>query len=66
MRVVTAKLWCQSAALESTGALQVERENESVCIVGHQAILRCVYAYFMQVPREEVRYPTPVAYNEGI
>lgn len=35
--------------------IEVERENESVCIVGHQAILRCVYAYFMHVPREDVR-----------
>jgi broad specificity phosphatase PhoE len=39
--------------------IEVERENESVCIVGHQAILRCVYAYFMQVPREVVRPPPP-------
>jgi broad specificity phosphatase PhoE len=35
--------------------IEVERENESMCIVGHQAILRAVYAYFMHVPREEVR-----------
>jgi 6-phosphofructo-2-kinase / fructose-2,6-biphosphatase 3 len=34
--------------------IEVERENESVCIVGHQAILRAVYAYFMHVPRDEV------------
>jgi broad specificity phosphatase PhoE len=40
--------------------IEVERENESVCIVGHQAILRCVYAYFMQVPREVVRPPPPL------
>lgn len=35
--------------------IEVERENESICIIGHQAILRCLYAYFKQVPRVEVR-----------
>jgi 6-phosphofructo-2-kinase / fructose-2,6-biphosphatase 3 len=35
--------------------IEVERENESICIIGHQAILRCLYAYFMKVPRVEVR-----------
>lgn len=35
--------------------IEVERESESVCIVGHQAILRVLYSYFMQVPRDEVR-----------
>lgn len=34
--------------------IEVERECESVCIVGHQAILRVLYSYFMQVPRSEV------------
>jgi 6-phosphofructo-2-kinase / fructose-2,6-biphosphatase 3 len=34
--------------------IEVERESESVCIVGHQAILRVLYSYFMQVPRTEV------------
>ena len=41
--------------------IEVERENESVCIVGHQAILRCVYAYFMHVPREDVRSLPPLS-----
>jgi 6-phosphofructo-2-kinase / fructose-2,6-biphosphatase 3 len=35
--------------------IEVERENESVCIIGHQAILRVLYSYFMHVPRSEVR-----------
>ena len=34
--------------------IEMERESESVCVVGHQAILRCVYAYFMQTPRDTV------------
>lgn len=34
--------------------IEVERESESVCIVGHQAILRVLYSYFMQVPRDEM------------
>jgi broad specificity phosphatase PhoE len=37
--------------------IEVERESESVCIVGHQAILRVLYAFFMQVNRHEVRTP---------
>ena len=40
--------------LEST-IIEVERESESICIIGHQAILRCVYAYFMKIPSHEVR-----------
>ena len=35
--------------------IELERESESVCIVAHEAILRCVYAYLMQVPHSEVR-----------
>ena len=39
--------------------IEMERENESVCVTGHQAILRCLYAYFMHVPREDVRLALP-------
>ena len=42
--------------LEST-IIEVERESESICIIGHQAILRCMYAYFMKIPTHEVRAP---------
>lgn len=34
--------------------IEVERESESVCIVGHQAILRVLYSYFMKCNRYEV------------
>lgn len=34
--------------------IEVERESESVCIVGHQAILRVLYSYFMKSNRFEV------------
>lgn len=40
--------------------VEVERENESVCIVGHQAILRALYSYFMQArPRARCRDAPP-------
>lgn len=35
--------------------IELERQSESVCIIAHEAILRCVYAYLMQVPHSEVR-----------
>lgn len=34
--------------------IEVERESESVCIVGHQAILRVLYSYFMKSNQHEV------------
>lgn len=34
--------------------IELERETESVCVVGHQAILRVVYGYYMGVPLEDV------------
>lgn len=34
--------------------IEVEREMESVCIVGHQAILRVLYGYFMKVDIHEL------------
>lgn len=30
--------------------IELEREKESVCIVGHQAVLRALYGYFAAVP----------------
>ena len=35
--------------------IELERASESVCVVAHEPVLRCVYAYFMQVPFSEVR-----------
>lgn len=34
--------------------VEMERERESVCIVGHQAILRAIYGYFMRIPLKEI------------
>jgi len=31
---------------------EVEREKECVCIVSHQAVLRALYGYFMDVSLE--------------
>jgi len=33
---------------------EVERERECVCIVGHQAVLRVLYGYLMNVPQEDI------------
>ena len=33
---------------------ELERGRESICIVGHQAVLRAVYGYFMNVPPEQI------------
>ena len=34
--------------------IEAERERESVCIVSHQAVLRVIYAYFMNIPQEQI------------
>lgn len=34
--------------------IEVERENDCVCIVGHQAVLRAIYGYFMAVPLDKI------------
>ncbi|GIL90017.1 hypothetical protein Vretifemale_17742 [Volvox reticuliferus] len=34
--------------------IELERERESVLVVAHQAVLRAVYAYFMNVPPEDI------------
>lgn len=31
--------------------IEMERERECVCIVAHQAVLRAVYGYFMDIPQ---------------
>jgi 6-phosphofructo-2-kinase / fructose-2,6-biphosphatase 3 len=34
--------------------IEVERERECVCIIGHQAVLRVLYGYFMNIPQEKI------------
>ena len=35
---------------------ELERIEEPVLIVAHQAVLRCLYAYFLDLPAEEIPY----------
>lgn len=35
--------------------MELERQ-QNILIVGHQAIIRCLYAYFMELPQEELPY----------
>jgi broad specificity phosphatase PhoE/predicted kinase len=35
---------------------EIERHREPVLVIGHQAVLRCLYAYLADVPREQVPY----------
>lgn len=35
--------------------MELERQ-ENILIIGHQAILRCIYAYFLNRPPEELPY----------
>ncbi|CAN0085045.1 unnamed protein product [Heterosigma akashiwo] len=35
---------------------EIERQKEPLLIVAHQAIHRCLYAYFLDLPAEEVPY----------
>jgi broad specificity phosphatase PhoE len=37
-------------------AHEMERSREPICIIGHQGILRIIYAYFMGLQREEAPY----------
>ena len=32
---------------------EIERQREPILIVSHQAVLRCLFAYFMGIPRED-------------
>eukprot|EP00968_Pinguiococcus_pyrenoidosus_P021931 scaffold2963_cov250-Pinguiococcus_pyrenoidosus.AAC.12 len=36
--------------------IEFERQAEPLLIVAHQAVLRCLYAYFLDLPEEEVPY----------
>ena len=38
--------------------IEIERERECVCVVGHQAVLRALYGYFTKTPLA-VRAPPP-------
>ena len=35
---------------------ELERQREPVIIIAHQAVIRCLYAYFLDLPAEEVPY----------
>jgi 6-phosphofructo-2-kinase/fructose-2,6-biphosphatase 2 len=35
--------------------MELERQK-NILIIGHQAILRCLYAYFLALPQEELPY----------
>lgn len=35
---------------------ELERQTEPLLIVAHQAVLRCLYAYFFDLPAEEIPY----------
>jgi len=35
--------------------MELERQ-ENILIIGHQAIIRCLYAYFMELPQEQLPY----------
>lgn len=37
---------------------ELERQQSPVVIIAHQAVLRCLYAYFLDLPAEEVHAPT--------
>lgn len=34
--------------------IEIERERECVCVVAHQAILRCLYGYFHRIPLADI------------
>jgi broad specificity phosphatase PhoE len=35
---------------------EIERQKQDIVIVSHQAVLRCLYAYFQDLPLEECPY----------
>ncbi len=35
---------------------ELERQREPLIIVAHQAVLRCLYAYFLDLPAEEIPF----------
>jgi broad specificity phosphatase PhoE len=36
--------------------LELERQTEPLLIVAHQAVLRCLYAYFLDLPADEIPF----------
>ena len=36
--------------------IELERQRRSILLVGHIAVLRCIYAYFMGVPLNEIPF----------
>ena len=36
--------------------IEIERQQQPLVIVAHQAVLRCLYAYFLDLPVEEVPF----------
>ncbi|CAM9301824.1 unnamed protein product, partial [Hapterophycus canaliculatus] len=35
---------------------EMERQKAPILIIAHQAVLRCLYAYFLDLPSEEIPY----------
>lgn len=35
---------------------ELERQQEPIVIIAHQAVIRCLYAYFLDLPAEEIPY----------
>lgn len=35
---------------------ELERQQNPILIIGHQAVIRCLYAYFLDLPAEEIPY----------
>jgi hypothetical protein len=53
---LTVSSICASVFLAFPVAQEMERTREPVLIVGHQGILRILYAYFMGLDRKEAPY----------
>ena len=35
---------------------ELERQEEPLLIIAHQAVLRCLYAYFLDLPADEIPF----------
>ena len=35
---------------------ELERNTKPIVVVSHQAVLRCLLAYFLDIPREKIPY----------
>lgn len=42
---------------------ELERATHNVCVVGHRAVLRCLYAYFVDCPEEDIPW-LPIKLHE--